>query len=483
MAVNERHPLYTEVEPDWTTMRDTYKGERTIKKNTTKYLPATAGMVEDGIGSGQDGLAAYTAYITRAVYHSFVSDAVEISVGLMHLKPPKIDLPPSMEYLRERATTKGEGLEMLLRKINELQLVEGRLGLLIDLPVQASTDTKPYIASYVAKSIINWDTGARGEVTLDNLNLVVLEESEHERQGDFKWEFKDKWRVLVLGVPEVNEAAGQAAIYQVGIARDKTNVAAITFTTPSMRGKTLDAIPFTFINSGDMVADPDDPPMIGLANLCLAIYRGEADYRQNLFMQGQDTLVISGGMEEKFRVGANAVINLPVEGRAEYAGVSSDGLPEQREALENDKIRAAQLGGQMLDTVSRERESGDALKRRMGAQTASLHQVALSGAEGLQTALRNIAVWLGEDPKSVIVNANLEFTEDTLLGRTLVELLTAKAMGAPLSLESIHKLIKDRGLSEKEFDEEMVILRSEEPLVETIGGPGEEEDDDTNTNE
>ncbi|MBD4208505.1 hypothetical protein GUH47_21445, partial [Xanthomonas citri pv. citri] len=48
---------------------------------------------------------------------------------------------------------------------------------------------------------------------------------------------------------------------------------------PTIRGKTLNRIPFVFINSKDIVARPDDPPLLGLVNLALAIYRGDADYR------------------------------------------------------------------------------------------------------------------------------------------------------------------------------------------------------------
>ena len=90
-------------------------------------------------------------------------------------------------------------------------------------------------------------------------------------------------------------------------------------------------IPFVFINSKDLSTIPDKPPLDSLARLALAIYRAEADYRQNLFMQGQDTLVRIGSTFEQddenkaVRMGAGARLDMPVNGDAMYIGVSGKG--------------------------------------------------------------------------------------------------------------------------------------------------------------
>lgn len=476
MAVNSKHPLYSEYLNDWETVRDAYRGERIVKSKTTRYLPASSGMYLDGYPDpNTPGWKSYRAYLTRALFPDLVSDAVEAMIGVMHHKPPVIELPAVMEDLREKATLKGESLQMLLRRINEEQLVTGRLGILVDMP---ETPTKgrvlPYIAMYQAETILNWDQGRRDGIAVDNLNLVVLDETEHERTQDFEWESVEKYRVLVLGDPTENEPKGQG-IYRAGVFRDNNatfNESALI--TPSIRGSTLDLIPFTFINSKDIVPDPDDPPLLGLANLVLAIYRGEGDYRQSLFMQGQDTLVVIGGSsEDEVRTGANSHISVPMGGDAKYIGVDSTGLSEQRSALENDYARASQKGGQLMDSVSRERESGDALKIRVAARTATLNQIALAGAFGLQSALRNIAVWIGADPEEVVVTPNLDFVDDTLNGKELVDLMTARQLGAPISLRSIHKLQQDKGLTEMDYEEEVSEIESEAP-DESIGSTNPE---------
>lgn len=486
MAIDSKHPLYLEFQKDWEQMEDTYRGEKVVKSKGVEYLSATSGMVEDGMGSDQPGLRAYTAYKKRAVFHDFVSDAVEASLGMLHNKPPSITLPKSMEYMLEKATINGESLEHLLRRINERQLVTGRLGLLLDMPITPMAVPEPYIALYEAPTIINWDVGARGELTRRNLNLVVLDESENERDMEFQWVLKNKHRVLVLGDVVDNEGKNMGAVYRYGLFRAEESYNEAGLQIPTIRGVPSLEIPFVIINSKDVVPEPDDPPLLGLSNLCLAIYRGEADYRHSLFMQGQDTLVIIGGdKDEKVRVGANSVLHLPMtESDAKYIGVDSAGLTEQREALDNDKVLAAAKAGQFIRSKGRSNtESGEALSIRLSAETASLKQIALSGAQGLENLLKIGAVWMGADPEEVQVIPNTDFVNQELQSRTLVEYMTAKSLGAPISLETIHLNMQKKGLTELSFEQEMDKLANEAPTPTGNDDLDEEEEEEEEENQ
>lgn len=481
MAVDAKHPEYVKYAPDWEIMRDTYAGERHVKEESTKYLPATSGMYADGMAHGQTGWNAYQAYLTRAVFHEFVSAAVEGLMGVLHRKPAEIKLPPKLEPMRNAATIHGEGLQQLIERITENQMVEGRIGLFVDLPSVASNETTvPYFATYAAPTIINWDYGGIGELTKRKLNLVVLNETSYVRSADFQWTEKRRFRVLSLGDLLDNELTGdyKQFIYE----GDATSGQEIT---PVFKGRKLDEIPFVFINSKDVVPDPDDPPMIGLAQLSLAIYRGEADYRQSLFMQGQDTLVATGLQNDvDVRVGANSVLKLPIGGDAKYIGVSSDGLAEQRQALENDKRLASLKGGQMIDTTSRQRESGDALKVRVAAQTANLNQIGITSAHGLENALKIAARWVGADDGQVEVHSNLDFVDAKMTGKELRDLMDGRNAGAPMSLQTIHNNMREQGLTDLTFEEELERIQEEMtsadvPLGTDAGGDPDPVADDT----
>src|SRR6185295_12082160 len=150
-------------------------------------------------------------------------------------------------------------------------------------------------------------------------------------------------------------------IYKQAVVESESGTPALdpqVFFPPVFRGKPMEEIPFIIINSCDINSSVDYPPLIGLGRLCMAIYKMEADYRQNLFMQGQDTLITIGGIidpetgdanlgttQDGVRVGAGARIDLNMGGDAKYIGVQSQGLPEQRQALDADKKAAQAKSG------------------------------------------------------------------------------------------------------------------------------------------
>ena len=167
------------------------------------------------------------------------------------------------------------------------------------------------------------------------------------------------------------------------------------------------------------------------------------------------------------KVGSGARIEVPLGGDAKYIGVSSDGLQEQREALKADKEQAAERGARLLDFGDTARQSGDALRIRVAARTTTLRTLAITGAEGLQRALRQIAEFVGANPLEVIVEPNLDFTDDAFTGQDILEYMQAKAMGAPLSLKTIHNNFRKKELTDKTFEEELAEIEGEREL--TIG--------------
>lgn len=454
-------------------MRDFHAGEKAVKDKGIHYLPATSGMEIDGMEPNQLGYKIYQAYKARAVFPDYVKEGVEALMGLIHQHDAKIELPARMEYLRTKATVGGESLLMLLRKINEEQLISGRLGLLVDLPENPDpTKPEPFISIYAAESITNWDDDS-SELGLNELKLVVLNESGYERE-EFSWKYEQRYRVLQLDEDtdsEVPDGTVLPQVYWQGVFKSE-DYNEETMIKPMLRGVTLNKIPFVFINSKDLIASPDYPPLMGLGLSCLTVYKGEADYRQNLHMQGQDTLVTVGGIrnpnaipgqDDAVRVGAGSRLDVEMGGDAKFIGVSSTGLAEQRNAIENDRKRAEFKAGQLIGNQSLKNEAGNAMIARLASQTANLNQIAMSSGEGLERALKHVAVWMGEDPNSVKVIPNTEFTNAASNAQELVYLMTARSMGAPLSMKSIHASLKDKGYTMMDYEEETSLVKKEGP--------------------
>jgi len=476
MALDSVHPEYADRIEDWRTMRHVYAGERIVKLQRTTYLPATKGMQLDGMGEGQLGKECYDAYLTRAVFYDYVREAVERYLGLMHCNPAEIKLPEAMQPLLKRSTLYGEPLQLLLCRITEQQLVTGRLGLLVDLPVNPDqANPLPYIALYIAEAIKNWDANQIGE-GIAKPNLVVLDESGYSRINDFEWQVVSKYRVLQI----VDGKYLQGVFIGKGVA---PLFVPSDMRAPVLRNKTLDEIPFVFVNTKDSAPETDNSPLMGLARTALAIYRGDADYRQNLFMQGQDTLVVSGDRKklvtdptgtQPVRTGAGSMIELEQGGDAKYVGVNSQGLPEQRSALEADHNRAANRSGILIDSgKSGDRSSGDAYEQQRTGQTASLHQIAWTGAAALENALKKIAIWMGQDPEQVKVIPNVEFSDFQITGDDLAKLMTARTMGLPLSRKSIHENLREKGMTKMSYDDEISQIEQEDAEDARLRGVGD----------
>ncbi len=483
MAIDTKNPRYDEMIEEWIQLRDLFKGEKVVKDKGQTYLHATSANNFDGMNIGDDGRRDYEAYKARARVPNYIKRAVQKLVGLIHQKEATIELPKIMEPLLFSATVEGESLFALLRRINTEQLLLGRIGVMADFSsMPTSQNILPYLTTYDAERIINWDVNYSDE-EVQKTRLVVLDETRMKMNAeDLTWDSVKAFRALALMDGDVLDAYNNVIpMYKTALfvdeggktlSFDKSEMLA-----PSFRGSTLNQIPFVFINSVDCLAEPDDAPLTDLGNLSLTIYRADADYRQTLFMQSQDTLVITGasaefddeGNKKETRVGSGARIDLDIGGSAQYVGVTSTGLAEQRSSLENDKKEASELSGSLV-AEGNNAESGVALNTRITAKTATLNEIAMTGAAGLEKILKLCAVWIGANPEEVSVTPNLEFTDFAFNGLEFVQLMTARAQGAPLSLESIHALMVERGLTKLSFEDEQNRI-----LEENAGGAGNQD--------
>jgi hypothetical protein len=501
-SINATHPLYDCMYRKWQRCRDCWDGQDAVKSRSggRAYLPPTEGMLLDGaFGPGHMspdciGQNNYNAYLDRALFYGFYADGVQMALGLAWTKEPifeGIEGTP-LEYLLTNATNEGEGLARLLYRINEAQIGIGRIGLLADMPAgETAGNPQPYITVYGAEKILNWDSGRLGELNQESLNLVVLNESGPVRTGVFEYNEQERYRVLALGPLETNEAVG---VYRQGVFEDILDggrssgtplfVDSLMF-APTVQGKTLDEIPFVFINSNNATSAPVDPPLLSLADIALALYKTGADYAQELHASTQATLVVKGVTDDKkkapFRIGAGGLINLgSTEGaEAYFLELEGKGLPSLEKAVNDFKQLASQRAGEVIDQSSRGRESGSAMEQRVSVRTASLHAIVQSGACGLERLLKIIGKWLGmsEDQlKAVKIRPNLVFAKPLLDPVALKVLSEVKLMGgAVLPYKLIHEFLVNRGITTLGYEEVLKMIDEEEEIAKKIKPPPEQD--------
>jgi hypothetical protein len=439
--VETQHPDYIDRINEWRMMRHVERGTSAVKGQRLKYLPMPDGFMaqEDG------GVAMYSAYMHRAEFPEIINPTVMGMVGLIHKKEPKIDLPPSMMPIWERATKDKLSLEAFFRRITAEVFLMGRFAVLPDAAsAENGGSDVPWLAGYSAESLINWSA---------ERDFFVLNESGRKRD-DFLWEDFKRYRVL-----ELRDGQYVQVVYENDLNAGNTIY-------PRARGdKPLTEIPLVVVSPVDLAVDPYESPLIGMARSALTMYRLDADYKHQLFMTGQETLFISG-VEDKTQmptfVGAGVTIGLPPGAKAEYVGPRGVGIEAHRQALEDERKNAVSAGAKLFDDYQPDRESGKAKTIRYAFQTATLSSISIASASGLEAALRHVAVYMGEDPSKVIVKPNLQFFDSNLTAQDVTQLVDGWLKGA-FSYQTLYENLERGGVAseERSFEDEKKLVDAE----------------------
>lgn len=423
--ITAKHPDYLAFAPSWTLMRDAMDGEDAIKaggkaKNPFKYLPMKSGIL--AMTDEVKRLAAYDAYKMRAEFPEIVAPTVRGATGIMLGKATTIELPKVLEPLKAKATRDGLTLDSLHRRAALELMTTGRYGLLPGV----DSDGNPYLAGYVAESIINWD--ATDQVT----DYVVLDESGFVRdRATNEWSTAESYLECYVegGVYKARRWTKTESGWQKQgevVAQDR-------------RRQAIPGLPFVFLGANDLSPAPDDVPLYGLAKLAVRVYRLDADYTFALHMTSEPTPVAIGFDDPAqaikdglapMTIGASKLWVLPKGGDAKYLEFSGPGLDAQAKSIETALNRAVMFGAQILTDSSKTAESGEAKKLRLSNEQATIKTIALNAAAGLEKSLKNVAVWMGANPDEVKVEPDTDFFDHDLTAQEITAIVQGWQQGA-----------------------------------------------------
>jgi len=431
MSVTSLHPeVTTERIEEWRLMRDAFNGESAIKKRGEPYLPKPSGF-----NGTADPSAAYDAYKKRAQFPEILAPSVAAMIGIVHGQEIQIEIPDAMGFLWEAATNDEQPLplEAFHRRITRHLLVQGRYGVLADAPEDGGD---PYLTGFAAQTIINWDR-----------NFFVLDETDYVRDG-FAWRELPMFRVLRMEggryVQEIHEGTDLGEVSEVGGAR--------------LGGGALDFVPFVVANARDIVPDVETPPLIGVARAALAIYQLNADYRHQLYMSGQETLVAINGEAPEY-VGAGVVHQMHGSGDAgtqpdlKYVAPSCAGIEAHKEAMQDNRAAAVMAGARMFEQSERAQESGEARRLRYAGETANLMSVALASCGLLERSLKNVALMLGLNPDEVVVTPPADLMDKTIEPEKAEALVRVWQAGA-IGYDTLYENLQRGGIASAERDAE-----------------------------
>ena len=451
----------------WSRVRDALEGEDTVKAKGEVYLPKTPAQES----KGSDGRASYDSYRARAEVPDWVAPTHEAMYGLATRKPPEIELPSRLEFLRELATPDGLTLVELHNYVVAELLKTGRMALLSDAPEAGGN---PWIAPYVAESLTNWRLMDRTRDT--EASMVVLSEIEERplAGSEFATEYVTCYRVLKIeggAVVQTLYRARESGLKPGAGSKRSTKAPATAFDQTNIPisvggGRALTRLPVAVGGVDGLGFDMGPIPLDRMATKTVSYYRISADYRQSLFMTAQPTPFIFGCSEKEIpdEVGVGALWHsTTTDVQAGYIEFSGSGIDAQRLAMRDIAEDAMQIGMTML-TPSRAAESGEALGLRMVSRTASLVNVVISAASIVRRAIQNCGSLLSlsdEELLEVKVTANLDFADSGLPeGSAAVLNLWAKRM---LSGATAWRMLQRGDIvpSEQSYEDEQAAVTAE----------------------
>lgn len=464
MPVNTRHPEYVKHVENWTKVRDAVEGDLAIRRNVTDYLPVPPGLstAAEVLETGKRvSTTRYWFYARLAEWPEIVSPTLNGILGLIHEKKPEVKLPKDMEYLIEDATPTGMQLDDLWEMVTKEMFVTGRSILLGEI---YDKDSNPRLCLYPTESMINWRLlperdGGQPE-------MVVFEEHKWEPKEDdeFSYENVTYYRLLqlVLGSYTVRLfKLVKEKIVEVKI--DEENYAV----KPMYLGATFDYIPITTINALDLGYDYGPVPLLPMTNRAISIFRRSADYNRSLYIKGDPQVVLTGVSEDDIPtdIGGGTVwaFSNPMA-RANYLDIDGQGIPLMRQSIEDQFARFADEVGMLLEGSSTGYESGEAIRRKQAMRQVTVKSVIINAAEGMEKALRMLARMKGKSDteiENITFSPNIDFNEPIMTGAELRELITSKTLGAPLSEQTLHDLMRRRQITEMSYVEERALLDEE----------------------
>jgi hypothetical protein len=482
MPVNTEHPEFSEYAERWKKNRTFLKGEDAVKKAGTLFLPMLDAQSTD-YTFGLDMKRPYSpegdyeSYKARAMFYNAAGRTRKGLVGAIMRKAPRIECPEDMKEALKTIGRDGEPIESLIDRQLQEQLGIGRVGLLVDAsPDEEGTDQLyPFVATYLAESIRNWKQEAEPRTGRMRTTLIVLEESmpDPKSQDDpFSHDAITIYRVLRLGSPpvlvskeqvETGDVPTRAQAYtlkdedervyfqEVWVpvveqkqGRTETKWVLEEVIVPRMvGGRTLEEIPFQFINSNDTELCPSPGPLDDLISVNESHYRTSADLEHGAHFTALPTAYVCGygGEDKEVLIGSPVVWmirdNQAKVGFLEFTGSGLGHLKER--AVDKERLMAV-LGSRLLEEQKAGVEAAETVKLRTAGEGASLAGIATTASRAWTTLLKWVGTWAAvseSEVEKITVQLNTRFFVVPIDSATMVS-YTQAMQGGSMSFETFY---------------------------------------------
>ena len=387
MPVNSKHIQVEQSQSKWKLTRDCMKGPKAMRQAGLDYLPHPN-------ATGDDAAQRYKDYAMRAIFTNVIKPTNDSMVGMAFRKPPLVEMPTQLEYLIDNATGSGVTLEQLAKLTVSNLLITGRYGLLADYPTVEAGQSEAAVSAqgiqaniktYIAESIINWETTNINGVNV--LSLVVLKEDYMLAADKFSGTSHLQYRVLEL----------VDGLYTISLYRDGA-IIGDPLEPKDSTGARLKFIPFVMAGAYANDPDVDEAPLYDIAEINIGHYRNSADKEEGLFLHSQPMLHLDiGDMNATawneanphgVQVGARRGLITAGGGKASLLQTVADDAISKEMSSKMENMKA--IGARLVDNSGPAETATAAMLRHSGTNSVLTNVV-----QNASSALELVLLWAG----------------------------------------------------------------------------------------
>jgi hypothetical protein len=463
MRITSTHAEYSANTERWRRNRAACAGQDEVKLASVLFLPD-----DSQSDASTEARNRYARYLMRAVWLPVSSYTKEGLLGMIFRVPPEIELPSQLDYMLENADGAGLSLEQCAKIYAGEAIEVGRAGVMAEYP-QAEAglsaeqvkarNLQARLTLYRAEAIDNWKHELIGGVM--KLTMVKLCEIKEVEKDEFLIEGEIQYRVLRL----------RDGVYTQAVYDKDDKVVVEEFAPTHAAGGTFDHIPFHFIGSETNRPDVDKAVISGIVDLNTAHYQLSADSMKNLHIHSGGLLHIDTGdmSNEQWReanpngvvVGADVGVTT-VKGSVSLVQLQpADAVEAKLKSLEGNMLSV----GAHLITERGDNETAEAARIDASTKSSALLTVTDNVSESLESALEDVAMFMGGDPGQVEFALNREFFAKGVDAQAVMASIQLLDRGA-IALHDLRAML--RGTPYLEADRTDDDLDSEAHEVEPI---------------
>jgi len=452
--VDFTHPAYDAAFPKWEVCRDNV--ELKVESKGGLYLPRPATHKND-----QKGNAKFANYHKRAVYYPYTKHTHDNLAALIHSRPPQVDLPQQVEEVADNINGAGLTLEGLTALLSSEALTTGRAGILVDFQGLdgggeltraefSAMGLAPRLMPQMAEQIINWKANSKDPSKLDL--LVLAEKIFEDTDNLFTVEAVEQWRVY-----ERTDSGVFVTVWR----RDENNKQEfVVYTEPravnSASGAMME-IPFVWIGSENNDAEPDMPPLLGIAKLNIAHYRNSADYEQSVFLTASPTPVFTG-LEKQWAdslgnqniaLGSENPVALPKGATFGLLQAASGGM--QKEAMQGKQDSMVALGAKIVQPSAQVKTATQTNIDNRNS-TSTLSKIARNVSDAIEKALTIALSFVETAELGVMYQLEDDFTALNTDPQMLAQ-VAALELGGQITDEEARDFYKRAGVATLDIED------------------------------